>query len=199
MAKAQRKSVDDDTTTDRAADEAVTAYLASLGEPKQRGAKAKPKPDYATALAGITDKMELLRAAKAERERVDALAKAADPVDGFKRYAKQWAAANGYTKEDFRAAGVPSAVLSQVWPTTAKPKSTGSGGGERIGDSLAAHVANADKGAVFTVAGLRTEVGGTDQTIAKVLKAAVEAGTLKGEPDASYTGKGRKPNVYTKL
>ena len=186
-------------TTPTEADEAVTAYLTSLTQPKQRGRAAKPKPDYGKALEGITDPLKLLAAAKAERERVDALAKAADPTEGFKRHAKEWAAVHGYAKDDFRAIGVPAKVLEAVFGS-GKPVHPATQPAPRVsGTNLREHITTAPKGTVFTVAGLRTEVGGSDQTIAKVLKEALVTGTVSVAEDPNYTGRGRKPNIYTKL
>lgn len=199
--QAQRKSVDDEPTpSTKQADEAVKAFLATLGGTKQRGRQAKPKPDYKSAVEGLTDPLQKLAAIRAERERVDALVAAADPVEGFKLHAKAWAKANGYTREDFRAIGVPNAVLVVVFgETKAKEQDSKPKGTEQPGKVIAKRIAAAPKGEVFTIAGLKVETGATDQTIAKALAGAMTAGQLSKAEDASYTGRGRKPNIYTKL
>ena len=93
------------------AEQAVKAYLATLGKPKKRGRQSKQKPDFETATKGITDPLAKLAAIKAERERVANIVVGDSDEEGFIKYGKVWAKIHGYDREDFAALGVSRRVL----------------------------------------------------------------------------------------
>ena len=102
-------------STSEEAEQAVTAYLATVGKPRPRGRQARPKPDFEAATKGITDPLAKLAAIKQERERVANIVIGDDAEDGFVKYGKVWAKIHDYGREDFAALGVSGGVLDAAF------------------------------------------------------------------------------------
>src|SRR3954462_9000779 len=102
-------------STSDEAEQAVKAYLATVGTPKARGRQARPKPDFDAATKGITDPLAKLAAIKAERERVADIVVGDPAEDGFIKYGKVWAKIHEYSREDFAALGISKRVLDAVF------------------------------------------------------------------------------------
>jgi hypothetical protein len=180
------------------AEQAVKAYLATLGQPRKRGRQSKQKPDFETATRGITDPLAKLAAIKAERERVANIVVGDSDEDGFIKYGKVWAKIHGYDREDFAALGVTRRVLDAVFgggvpraniaPTRAPRVST---------NVLVEAVASKPAGTWLTVSGVMREVGGSPATVRKVLDELSAAGTLTDPiDDPKHAGKGRAAKVW---
>ncbi len=185
------------------AEQAVKAYLATLGQPKKRGRQSKQKPDFQTATKGITDPLAKLVAIKAERERVANIVVGDSDEDGFIKYGKVWAKIHGYDREDFAALGVSKRVLDAVFGGSApRAKATStkaaSNRAARVSvKDLVDAITNKPSGTWVTVSGLMREVGGSDATVRKVLGGLAAVGTLT-EPidDPKHSGKGRAAKVW---
>ena len=182
------------------AEDAVKAYLDSLGKPRPRGRQARPKPDFEAATKGITDPLAKLAAIKAERERVANIVLTDDAEDGFVKYGKTWAKIHGYSREDFAALGITRRVLDAAFGTgggapRAKPTSTRA---PRVSTkALADAIIAKPSGTWLTVSGVMREAGGSPATVRKVLDELAAAGTVT-EPidDPKHSGIGRAPKVW---
>jgi hypothetical protein len=182
------------------ADQAVTAYLATIGKPKARGRQARPKPDFDAATKGISDPLAKLAAIKAERERVANIVIGDDAEDGFVKYGKVWAKIHAYSREDFAALGVSRRVLDSAFGS-ATPRVKANASSTRaprvsttdLADAIAAKPA----GTWLTVTGVMREVGGSPATVRKVLDGLAAAGTVTDPiDDPKHTGRGRAPKVW---
>ncbi len=179
------------------AEQAVTAYLATLGTPKTRGRQARPKPDFETATKGITDPLAKLAAIKAERERVANTVVGDAAEEAFVKYGKVWAKIHDYDREDFAALGVSKRVLDSVFGGARRAKATSNRAPRVSTKDLADMITSKPAGARLTVAGVMREVGGSEATVRKVLDELAEASTLT-EPidDPNHSGRGRAPKVW---
>ncbi|HEV7526523.1 MAG TPA: hypothetical protein VGP92_16260 [Acidimicrobiia bacterium] len=188
-------------TASEEAEQAVKAYLATLGNPKPRGRQARPKPDFETATKGITDPLAKLAAIKAERERVANIVIGDDAEDGFVKYGKVWAKINGYGREDFAALGVSRRVLEAVFGaggSGAPRATTASKRAARVSvKDLADAIAAKAPGTWLTVNEVMREAGGSPATVRKVLDELAAAGTVTDPiDDPKHSGKGRAPKVW---
>jgi hypothetical protein len=180
------------------AEQAVKAYLATIGQPRPRGRQARPKPDFEAATKGIHDPIAKLAAIKAERERVANIVVGNLEEEGFIQYGKVWAKIHDYGREDFAALGVSRRVLDATFGSgnaRAKPASTRA---PRVSTKeLADAVAAKPAGTWLTVSGVMREVGGSPATVRKVLDELSAAGTLTDPiDDPKHSGKGRAPKVW---
>lgn len=179
------------------AEQAVKAYLATLGKPKKRGRQSKQKPDFETATKGITDPLAKLAAIKAERERVANIVVGDSDEDGFIKYAKVWAKIHGYDREDFAALGVSRRVLEAVFGGAPRAKVAPTRAARVSTTALAEAVSSKPAGTWLTVSGVMQEVGGSPATVRKVLDELSATGTLTDPiDDPKHTGKGRAAKVW---
>ena len=145
------------------ATQAVKVYLASFGQPKKAGRpKASIKDQIPEITKGITDPLKKLAAIKAARE---ALVPEPDPEAEFIKYAKGYAKANGYTREDFALLGVPARVLGAAF----------GGGTAKVAGEKRVRMTKADKEAqtariVAHIAGLKSGTEFKTAEISEVLK-----------------------------
>jgi hypothetical protein len=182
------------------AEEAVKAYLDSIGKPRPRGRQARPKPDFEAATKGITDPLAKLAAIKAERERVANIVLSDDAEDGFVKSAKTWAKIHGYSREDFAALGITRRVLDAAFGSNGgaprvKPASTRA---PRVSTkALADAITAKPSGTWLTVSGVMREAGGSPATVRKVLDELAAAGTVTDPiDDPKHSGIGRAPKVW---
>jgi len=185
-------------STSEEAEQAVKAYLATVGKPKTRGRQARPKPDFEAATKGITDPLEKLAAIKAERERVASIVVGDETEEGFVKYGKVWAKIHDYGREDFAALGVSRRVLDLVFGGGAlrvQPMTTRA---PRVNiNDLTTAISAKPAGTWLTVSGVMREVGGSPATVRKVLDELASAGTLTDPiDDPKHSGKGRAPKVW---
>jgi hypothetical protein len=180
------------------AEQAVKDYLATIGKPKTRGRQARPKPDFEAATKGITDPLAKLAAIKAERERVADIVVTDGAEDGFVKYGKVWAKIHGYGREDFAALGVSRRVLEAVFGGGSPHPKSPSTRAQRVSTKdLADAIESKPPGSRLTVSLLMREVGGSPQTVRKVLDGLASAGTLTDPiDDPKHSGKGRAPKVW---
>lgn len=185
-------------STSAEAEQAVKDYLATIGKPKTRGRQARPKPDFETATKGITDPLAKLAAIRAERERVADIVITDVAEDGFIKYGKVWAKIQGYGREDFAALGVSRRVLDAVFGgATLHPKGPSTRAQRVSTKALADAIESKPPGSWLTVSLLMREVGGSPQTVRKVLDELSTAGTLTDPiDDPKHSGKGRAPKVW---
>jgi hypothetical protein len=180
------------------AEQAVKAYLATLGQPKKRGRQSKQKPDFETATKGITDPLAKLAAIKAERERVANIVVGDSDEDGFIKYGKVWAKIHGYDREDFAALGVTRRVLDAVFGGGAPRAKVAPSRAPRVSTNvLAEAVTSKPAGTWLTVSGVMREVGGSPATVRKVLDELSAAGTLTDPiDDPRHTGGRRAAKAW---
>jgi len=180
------------------ADQAVKEYLATLGKPKTRGRRARPKPDFATATKGITDPLAKLAAIKAERERVARIVVGDAAEEAFVKYAKVWAKIHGYDREDFAALGVSRRVLDAAFPGATRRAESATPRAPRVSTrDLADTITSKPAGTWLTLAGIMREAGGSRETVRKVLDELSAAGTLTDAfDDPKHSGKGRAAKVW---
>jgi hypothetical protein len=180
------------------AEQAVKAYLATLGQPRKRGRQSKQKPDFETATKGITDPLAKLAAIKAERERVANIVVGDSDEDGFIKYGKVWAKIHGYDRADFAALGVTRRVLDAVFGGGAPRANVAPTRAPRVSTNvLVEAVASKPAGTWLTVSGVMREVGGSPATVRKVLDELSAAGTLTDPiDDPKHAGKGRAAKVW---
>jgi len=186
------------------AEAAVTKYLATLGTPKPRGRRARPKPDFDQATKGITDPLARLAAIKAERERVANLTVDDTDEADFVKYAKVWARIHDYNRDDFAVLGVTKRVLDAAFGTRSAraaaapavtPKRTRAPrtDARTLADAIEAKPA----GTWLSIADVMQEIGGSSVTVRKVLDELSAAGTLtRPINDPYHTGRGRAPKVW---
>ena len=179
------------------AEQAVKAYLATIGKPKTRGRQVRQKPDFEAATKGITDPLAKLAAIKEARQRVANIVVGDTAEDAFVKYGKVWAKIHDYDRADFAALGVSRRVLDAVFGGAPHPKAASTRAQRVSTKDLADAVTNKPAGTWVTVSGLMREVGGSDATVRKVLAELAEAGTVT-EPidDPKHAGKGRAPKVW---
>jgi hypothetical protein len=185
-------------STSEEAEQAVKAYLDSLGKPRPRGRQARPKPDFEAATKGISDPLAKLAAIKAERERVANIVISDDAEDGFIKYGKTWAKIHGYSREDFAALGISRRVLDSVFGGgTPRVKATSTRAPRVSTKDLADAITAKPPGTWLTVSGVMREVGGSPATVRKVLDELATA-RIVTEPidDPKHSGKGRAPKVW---
>jgi hypothetical protein len=185
-------------STSGEAEEAVTAYLATLGTPRPRGRQARPKPDFDTATKGIADPLAKLAAIKQERERVANIVIGDDDEDGFVKYAKVWAKIHEYSREDFAALGVTRRVLDGAFGGNAPRVKSATSRAPRVSiKDLADAIAAKPAGTWLTVNAVMREVGGSPATVRKVLDELAAGGTVTDPiDDPKHSGKGRAPKVW---
>jgi len=203
MPKKTETNNDVRVSTSEEAEQAVTAYLATVGKPRPRGRQARPKPDFEAATKGINDPLAKLAAIKQERERVANIVIGDDAEDGFVKYGKVWAKIHDYGREDFAALGISRRVLEATFGTGAtrakapstKPLSTRA---PRVSTKdLADAISAKPPGTWLTVGGVMREVGGSPATVRKVLDGLAAAGTVTDPiDDPKHSGKGRAAKVW---
>jgi hypothetical protein len=185
-------------STSEEAEQAVKAYLDSLGKPRPRGRQARPKPDFATATKGISDPLAKLSAIKAERERVANIVISDDAEDGFIKYGKTWAKIHGYSREDFAALGITRRVLDAAFGGGTSRVKVASTRAPRVSTkALADAITSKPTGTWLTVSGVMRDAGGSPATVRKVLDELAAAGIVT-EPidDPKHSGKGRAPKIW---
>jgi hypothetical protein len=187
------------------AEQAVKAYVATVGTPKPRGRQARPKPDFDAATAGINDPLAKLAAIKAERERVANIVVGDPAEEGFIRYGKTWARIHDYSREDFAALGITKRVLDSVFGgsggggATPRVKVTSTRAPRVSTKDLADSISSKAPGTWLTVAGVMREVGGSPATVRKVLDELAGNGTVTDPiDDPKHSGKGRAAKVWEK-
>ena len=180
------------------AGQAVEDYLRTIGKPRPRGRRARPKPDFDKATKGITDPLARLAAIKAERERVSNIVIGDEAEDGFVKYAKVWAKIHGYSREDFAALGVSRRVLDAAFGNGAPRVKSPPKRAPRVSTKdLADAITSKPPGTWLTVNGVMREAGGSPATVRKVLDDLATAGIVT-EPidDPKHSAKGRAPKVW---
>lgn len=170
-----------------------------MKNPSKTKAASKPAVDAESIRAGIDDPLEAVKAIS------DALREAAeveDPEAAFIRYIKAWAEHNNVTRDALREYGVKASVLNKAFGTAPKTSSSRRrSSGTRVNvESLTQAITSKPVGTSLTIAAVADELGGSIQTIRKVLDQLAEIGTLTAlGPDPDHSGQGRAPHVWERV
>lgn len=169
-------------------DKIIRDYFKSLGKPKPKAAPV----DVVKATRTIADPVARLR--KMAELRTEQASDSDPTTEAFIAVLPKWAKANGVTRADLRALGVPNAVLREAGLATTKGTKSKS---TRVGvDDVLSHsaVTRVRKGSAVTVSAIAEATGASTSTV----RNALESAKWRKKADPNHDGRGRAPMLYTK-